>query len=333
MSDVGFRWVHFNFEWEEIQPTGTQGAAYDPMNYRWTSCSSRPSASCTSGNGCAIAGNCSPVLSGQSANNDNPMDVVDKARLFGFSILVTLTGPTPTWARPAGGADVPANAIDFGNFARSAAEAFAGKVYAFEIMSEPNFPEEYGGSQAEYRSRILAPAYDAIMAVSAATNQPMIVGGPGVYRGKIGPGLGGFAGWLLGTNGQLVRPIHFLSMHTYFDAVQDNINEFANAQSFADTYNIGEVWLTEFGWSSNTCNGLFPICSMESPCGNRINAIFAKLDDPAYPKLTHIFNFHGHQRTKNHCEFGCDMGIVDCDGSPRARYNEMKTFFAQTPCQ
>jgi hypothetical protein len=72
---------------------------------------------------------------------------------------------------------------------------------------------------------------------------------------------------------------------------------------------------------------------MENPCGNRINAIFAKLDDPAYPKLTHIFNFHGHQRTKNHCEFGCDMGIVDCDGSPRARYNEMKTFFAQTPCQ
>jgi hypothetical protein len=332
MWNAGFRWVHFNFDWSEIQPTGTQGAPYNLANYRWDTCAMTPNASCTAANGCPITnGTCSPVLPGQSANNNNPVAIVDSALSYGFSILVTLTGPTPNWARPSGGANVPANAIDFGNFARSAAEVFAGKVYAFEIWSEPNFAENYDGSQAQYQTRILAPAFDAIMDVSQQRNRAMVVGGPGVYRGKIGPGLGGFAGWLT-TNGQLVRPIHFLSFHTYFDSPQDDLTEIAGAHSFADTYGIGEVWLTEFGWSSNDCNGQWPVCTQQNTCGNRINTIFSKLGDPAYPKLKFVGNFHGHNRTKNHCQLGCDMGILSCDGSPRPRYNEIKTFFDQTAC-
>jgi hypothetical protein len=271
-------------------------------------------------------------LPGQSAHADNPVTIVNNAHLYGFSILVTLAGPVPSWARPPNGADVPANAIDFGNFARSAAETFAGKVYAFEIYSEPNFPEEFGGTQEDYRTRILVPAFDAIMSVSQQRQRPMIVGGPAVYRGKIGPGLGGFAGWLLGVDGQLVRPIHFLSLHTYFDNPQDDLAEITQAHTFADTHGIGQIWLTEFGWSSNQCNGQWPVCSMQNSCGNRINTIFSKLNDPSYPKLKRIFNFHGHSRTKNHCQFGCDMGILDCGGNPRPRHSEIKTFFSQTPC-
>jgi hypothetical protein len=284
--------------------------------------------------GCSpTGGTCTPVLSGQSANWDNPLSLVNNALADGFSILVTLNGPTPDWARPSGNPrpNVPANAVDFGNFARSAAETFAGKVHAYEIWSEPNFNEIYEGSQADYKTRILAPAFDAIMAVAQEKSQATIVGAPGVYRGKIGAGLGGFGGWLT-TNGQLVRPIHFLGLHRYFDSPQDDLAEITGAHTFADTYGIGQVWLTEFGWSSNDCNGQWPVCTQQNTCGNRINTIFSKLGDPGYPKLRFVGNFHGHNRTRNHCEWGCDMGLVNCAGNPRPRYNEIKTFFDQTSC-
>jgi hypothetical protein len=66
--------------------------------------------------------------------------LVNAAQRFGISLEMSLTGPAPAWATGNGRVGVfRANAAKFGEFARTAAARFRGRVTRYSIWNEPNF--------------------------------------------------------------------------------------------------------------------------------------------------------------------------------------------------
>ncbi len=127
LKTVGARWIRIDINWAVIQRKG-------PASYDWA-----------------------------------PIDrLVHAARRRGIRVLGTLVF-TPTWAKAAGlpAEAPPANAADFGRFARRAAIHYSAEgVHAYEIWNEPNISGFWttGPDPARY-TQLLKQAYAAIKRV------------------------------------------------------------------------------------------------------------------------------------------------------------------------
>ncbi len=98
---------------------------------------------------------------------------------------------TPRWATPAcpvlavgcstpGGkatcASQPPPAPDFGDFVRAVASRYRGRIHSWEMWNEPDLPQYFNGTPAEYAQHVLVPGYDAVKV--ADPSAAVVFGGP-----------------------------------------------------------------------------------------------------------------------------------------------------------
>ena len=191
-------------------------------------------------------------------------EIVDEARSRGIEVLAILAY-TPGWATDGDAFNgVPRDVEDWRTFCRRAAERYRGRIAAWEIWNEPNLPQFWAGSRAEYRDLILEPAALAIHAADPAA----AAGGPGLAH--LVSGSRDWYAWLRETLEAKGHLLDFVSHHVYDShgsrAVTDKLDDntlFGDEPGLWDAVNpslaevldyvgwSGPVWLTETGWASN----------------------------------------------------------------------------------
>ena len=104
--------------------------------------------------------------------------IVDQARKRGFRIMMTLHG-APDWATEGeGNRGPPADLASFARFAGWAARHFRGRVQAWEVWNEPNHPDYWHGTPADYAA-LLKAAYPRL---KGPNPKAMVVTGASVHN-------------------------------------------------------------------------------------------------------------------------------------------------------
>jgi hypothetical protein len=192
------------------------------------------------------------ALAGDIARYD---DAVNRLRALGISTYFVVL-QTPAWATSSGAADAPPPPAAYADFLLRLAAHFRGRVQAYEVWNEPDFPAFWrgGASPADYAA-LLRAAYPAVKA-----------GDPGARVG-----IGGLVGndytflgylYLAGAKGSF----DFVGVHTDNDcngdprqAIRDvggRIARFAFTgyrevrQTMLANGEDKPIWMSELGWST-----------------------------------------------------------------------------------
>lgn len=292
MNQAGFKWARVFLWWAAMQPNGP---ANDP---------------------------------GEIAATDA---IINNLYSNGFSILVSL-GRTPRWAMaaPVSGAicpndktiGPPKDTQVFGTFAGAMVARYKDRVGAWELWNEPNGNCSFPGTPAQFRSRVLAPGFDAIK----ATDPHAIVVGPAANNVPDATELPAF--WdnfytYVDGNGvhRLVRPIDAFSVHGYgnVNSIENKIDAAAGYKrcTAGNTYCMTKFWLAEFGfndpgcWTWYGCQNtdpaadtakIFDHCAVKNDC---VHALYWSADFDDYSGTTQLDS----------------LGLIDPrTGVPRAKY-------------
>lgn len=184
--------------------------------------------------------------------------LVDQLRAVGIGTYFVVLG-TPAWASASGADDAPPPPGPYADFLRRLAAHFRGRVLAYEVWNEPDFPTFWrGGASPAAYAELLRAAYPAAKA-----------GDPGA---KVG------IGGLVGNDYSYVGALYdqgargsfdFVGLHTDTDclrtdprrAIRDLDGRVARGsftgyrevrQTMLDHGDDKPVWLTEIGWSTTT---------------------------------------------------------------------------------
>ncbi|MGZ8176980.1 cellulase family glycosylhydrolase [Williamsia sp. SKLECPSW1] len=112
---------------------------------------------------------------------------VTSARSHGLSVLALLSGPAPAWENFLGAnqaAAPPADPARFGDFARAAAQRYAGSVSHWEVWNEPNLPQFWSNPSPDGYVATLTAAHRAITSVQP--DATVVTGGLSTAPGGIG---------------------------------------------------------------------------------------------------------------------------------------------------
>jgi GH35 family endo-1,4-beta-xylanase len=176
---------------------------------------------------------------------------LDEAQRHGMSALVVVFG-TPNWANGGRGTVAPpTDPAAFESFAERLAQRYRGRVAAWEVWNEPNWPRFWSGSVDDYVA-LLKAAYRAFKAGDPAAQ--VVFGG---LAGNDVP-------WIrraydLGAKGSFDA----LATHVYTgpsDAPPENDWNYAaiaavRAEMVRRNDGATPIWLTEFGWSAHPNTG------------------------------------------------------------------------------
>lgn len=232
VKGAGFNWVEFLLPWEVVNPA--------PGQYDWS----------------------------------QPDQIADVAAKYGHSLMVRIDKP-PQWAAPkvpGTNSAPPNNMADLATFLTALAGRYKGRFHAYQIWDEPNLAIEWGGpgkvNAAQYVSMLQA-AYGAI---KAADPSAVVVGGSlsptgtnsadaqddlGYLKAIYAAGGGKFFDVLgahgAGYNHAPDAPLGSDPSHPdpwwYFRRIEQ-LRAVMEANGDAGK----QMWLTEFGWTSDNVN-------------------------------------------------------------------------------
>jgi hypothetical protein len=181
-------------------------------------------------------------------------NAVNSARTHGLQVLAMLWS-SPGWANGGQGTNVaPTNPSDYANFARWAAQHFAGRVAAWEVWNEENNPSIWAGTDPAAYTALAKAAYPAIKAGDPSTT--VVLGGTSYNDTAYLSAL-----YTDGIRGSF----DVLSTHPYQGVANaapetpDNGTEWTLAHvgavhgvMVANGDGNKPIWFTEFGWSNHT---------------------------------------------------------------------------------
>src|SRR3954454_7618602 len=185
-------------------------------------------------------------------------ELVDRLRAVGIGTYFVVQ-QTPTWATPGGAPDAPPPPALYADFLRRLAAHFRGRVLAYEVWNEPDFPVFWqGGASPAAYAALLRVAYTAAKA--------------GDPNAKVG--IGGLVGndysYLSALYDQGARgSFDFVGVHTDTDCLRDDPRGAIRAvdgriargsftgyrevrQTMLDHGDDKPIWITELGWSTTT---------------------------------------------------------------------------------
>ncbi len=204
--------------------------------------------------------------------SDAILEVADR---YGVNVMVRLDRP-PAWAAPRSPgvhSGPPTNLADYGDFAAAVATRYRGRIQAYQIWNEPNLWSEWGGKgkvSAEQYVALLKVAYER---VKAADPKAVVVGanltptdtqdrasaiddvtylqqfyaaGGGKYCDVIGAHGAGYnhaPDAAPGSDPEHPQPSFYFRRIEQLRAVMEKHGDRGK-----------QMWLTEFGWTSDTVN-------------------------------------------------------------------------------
>jgi hypothetical protein len=302
--DAGFRWIRVTVGWNKIEPNRPVNGVHD---YRWQD---------------AVLG---PDEFPKESFDTTVIDPVSA----GFSLLVNVVG-APSWATGTDDPmDPPVLAPDgYAQFLAAAVDRYGALVNTWELWAEPNFNANFHGTKAQYRDLIFTRGFDAIK----STFDGARVAAPGIYRGVLSPEKGtAFQDWIVDPTDpatlRLLRPLDVLTVHLY-DSIPNITSHLNQANTFATNRGIPEVWVSEFGWTDPGTS-----CSQNIPSANagaRIIDVFNLLHGHTIARFKRAFDYHLHDRTGPAVD-GCLFGLLTQNGTPKTRYNDVKTWLLANP--
>lgn len=207
--------------------------------------------------------------------------IADGAAAVGVKVLFSVV-TAPAWSRARGGVDGPPDDYTlFGNFLRTLAERYKGKVQAYEVWNEQNFSREWGGGRIDAGEyvELLKVGYtsikevdpEAIIISGALTptgfNNPNIAIDDALYLSEmyqyqdgiirqyadaIGAHAGGFNNPPDDDPGRRTVPSTTFKGHWSFyfrriEQLRDVMVRYGDADK--------KFWVTEFGWSTSNRAG------------------------------------------------------------------------------
>jgi hypothetical protein len=194
------------------------------------------------------------TLGGDLARYD---DAVDRLRALGISTYFVVL-QTPAWATSSGAADAPPPPGAYADFMRRLAAHFRGRVQAYEVWNEPDFPVFWrGGASAGDYTALLRATYPAVKAGDPAARVGVggLVGNDYTYLGYL---------YLAGAKGSF----DFVGVHTDNDCngdprqaardVDGRIERFAFTgyrevrETMLANGDDKPIWMTELGWSTTS---------------------------------------------------------------------------------
>ena len=258
---------------------------------------------------------------------------VNEALARGFKVLM-MVDCTPGWANGHAGDswDVaapipPDDPADFGRVARWLADHFKGRVSAWEAWNEPNHPNFFSGTPADY-VRLLRASYPQFKAgdpnalvVSAGTSYQNIEWLEEMYRA--------------GARGYF----DVLATHPYMgpsdkppewdDGSIWTIRAVSRVHDLMARYGDGakNIWFTEFGWSSHrNVGGEMPwdIGVTEEQQGEFFVRTISMLAAD-YPYVTNVFWYNDRNMTGLGPRED-NYGLLYRDLAPKPAYQAIKTF-------
>ena len=290
-KDAHYGWVRLFFRWDKMQ-----AAPFGPIN-----------------TAAMMGPDDHPAW--QSTANQMILD----AEAAHFSILVTING-RPSWADATNVAEM------YGDFMDKLVARFSGDVHAGEIWNQPNF--EY--APAIYRS-ILARGAASIHAHDP--NGARVLA-PGIYEGPACNQNETLSDWLVNGDGTLAAAFDTVSIHPYNSDANVIRNRIVDASNFAVAHGIGQVWVSESGFGpegtgcgdGNGCLASVPAVNIGA-CINLVSEMMRPTSPTYVPRFARWFVFKLADRDDN---TACSPGLLDANGNPKGRYNEVKAYNLST---
>ncbi|MEO8504798.1 MAG: cellulase family glycosylhydrolase, partial [Acidobacteriota bacterium] len=258
--------------------------------------------------------------------------IVDAAAIRGLSVLAIL-GYTPDWATDGPvGSGVPRSAAEWQTFCARVATRYAGQVERFEIWNEPNLPQFWAGSRAEYIDVILRPGAAAVHAANPSAR----IGGPGLAH--LVSGDSDWYRWLYDVLQTSADSLDFVTHHVYDSDGDTDVSkkltgstQFANQPSLWDIQNPSlrevlkyqgwyparPIWLTETGWNSSQVGD----AAQAQYTAGFLNQWFTGVDGHTWLDRAFIYAARDGIGTDQ-------FGLMHADGRPKPAYEAVKSFIA-----
>jgi hypothetical protein len=260
-------------------------------------------------------------------------DAVNAARGQGLMILLNLEGPAPYWAQ-APGADPqangtpPANAADFGAFARETALRYGQATAAWEIWNEPNLSHYLIPPTADTYLPLLRAAYTSIRSIG--NRAPVVTGGTSSARGET-------------RDIDFISRLYALGGRQYFDGIGVHPYTFpypitqdprfgdgggaavlprARALMEANGDAAKKIWITEFGQPT----GNTPVSTTEARQAEIL--VDAIRQARLLSWIAAFFIFNTVDLVPNSPEPNFNFGLYRNDYSPKPAVNAIRTLLA-----
>lgn len=250
---------------------------------------------------------------------------VTDARARGLSVLATLWA-TPSWANGGGARETPPDdEAQYARAARSLAQRFRGRVAAWEVWNEPNSPDFFAGSAADY-ARLLRAAYPAIKVGDPAAE--VVLGGTS-YNDSV---------WLrqayaAGIHGSF----DVLATHPYLapsdvgpeqpdDGSTWTLAHVRVVRALMQQYGDGglPIWFTELGWSTHANGPGTEPWERGVSEAQQADYLVRALDlvRVQYPYVTHVFWYSARDRTDSNLQNN-NYGLLRSDLRPKPAYDAL----------
>ena len=269
---------------------------------------------------------------------------VGQARAAGMEVLMPIADGVPYWASadPAKYADAsghhwnkywrPANASDFGDFMRAMVNRYKGfGVRTYEVWNEPNLSRFWpSGPNAVEFTALLAAAYPAVKAADPAAT---------VLMGGLSKGDYNYLAQVYAAGG---RPyFDAVAVHPYTGSVDPTwcwnqagttrlaIDAFCSIEEVRNTMvangdSAKTMWLTEFGWSTNS--GSYGVT--EAVQADFLTKALDRVRS-SYPYVVASFwyNFRNNYWLNNAADdYEANLGLLRIDFSAKPSYDAMRLF-------
>ena len=244
---------------------------------------------------------------------------------------------TPQWASGASNPNTPpVDAADYADFMRDMAARYNGRVVAWEVWNEPNHPRFWNPAPdpAGY-ARLLTAAYPAVKAGDPAAK--VLFGGiahndyeylEDVYAAD--PGIG--------------DSFDVMATHPYTaggqspaDVDRDEAGRMTTTSFRAfgevrdvmrDHGDLQPIWLTEFGWSTNS-NVQHPLGGVtEAQQADYLAQAFELLEATPYVEVAIVYNFRNNYWADDADNWEDQLGLLRTDFSPKPAYAVFKDYGA-----
>lgn len=260
------------------------------------------------------------------------------AENLGAKIIMSVS-ETPTWA--SGSAELnapPLDAADYGRFVGDMTERYRGRVAAWEIWNEPNHPRFWKPTPdpAGYAKLLQAAAPEVRAADPAAK----------VMFGGLAHNDYDYLEDVYAAAPDIGKSFDVMATHPYTatgqspDVVTRGLDGRITKTSFLGFKELRDVmaahgderpiWLTEFGWSTNS-NVLHPLGGVsETVQAAHLALAFQLLEAIPYVEVAVVYNFRNNYWAGDADTWEDQLGLLRTDFSPKPAYWVFRDYRAPT---
>jgi len=242
---------------------------------------------------------------------------------------------SPEWASGSTNPNAPPrDAADYADFVRAMAARYAGRVSAWEIWNEPNHPRFWNNApDAAAYARLLQAAAPAVRAGDPATK--VLFAGLAFNDYE-------YLEQVYAAAPDIGNSFDVMATHPYTDhgqspaVVERGLDGRITKSSFLGFEEVRKVmldhgddrpiWLTEFGWSTNSLV-THPLGGVtEAQQAEYLGLAFAMLEEAPYVEVAVVYNFRNNYWAGDADTWEDQLGLLRTDFSPKPAYSVFKDY-------